>query len=226
MVKTEFWHLDSPDSTSRLAEWVDEEMDLETVTCPANSEHNRAGKRLTNLSVRVPEKAINDDFVWTWYSECLVQDRVLRLLRADGFTGFDVKPVKVTVKGANLLRPPTLWELTVAGWGGLATCESGVQLIEKCHACGHSVYSAPTEPAKLINSSSWDGSDLFIVWPLPAFVFITNRVAQVIRELELSGSIVRPLTDLRFSGTLTPGRLSDFMEKERVRQLGLSLEIE
>jgi hypothetical protein len=39
----------------------------------------------------------------------------------------------------------------------------------------------------LIDPAAWDGSDLFIVWPLPLFRFAGERLANILREEKLPG---------------------------------------
>jgi len=229
MVQTDFWNLRGPESTAKLAEWVSEEMDLETVTCPINDGHQRSGKRLTDLSIALPGGAVQD-VVWTWYSECLIQDHVLNLFKASGFTGYDVKPVKAKFKRASEHQPPRLWELIVTGWAGMASAESGIRLIERCEGCGHTVYSGSNNPGAVIDASHWDGSDFFMVWPLPGFILVTDRVAQVIRDNRLTGVVLKQLRDVDLSGgllgTLGGGRLSYWMSEERARELGAALGID
>ena len=223
-----FWRLTNSDSTARYAEWVRGEVRLERVTCAANEGHRRGGKRLTNLSVALRGRGV-EDFVWTWLSECLVQDRVLELFKASGFTGFDVKPVKAKFKRASAGDPPSLWELVVTGWAGMAPAETGIKLIEECRACGLLRYSGCPNPGRLIDAAQWDGSDFFMVWPLPKFIFISDRVAQMIRDRSLTGAVLKRPTDI-FSGLASgcgfgPGRLSHWMPEERARELGGALGI-
>lgn len=226
MEKPQFWSLDSPDSTARLAEWVDDEMDLESIVCPVHDGHQRAGKRLTDLSIALRGRVVQD-FVWTWYNECLIQDHVLDLFNKKKVTGFEVKPVKVKFKRKTDRKPPKLWELIVTGWAGIAPPTSGIKLIEHCDACGSMKYSGCTYPDKLIDVSQWDGSDVFVVWPATRYIFITDRVAQVISENRLCGAVLKQPGELRFSssGTLSSRRLSYWMPEARARELGESLGI-
>ncbi len=224
MAQMDFWNLRASESTARVAELVHEEMELEHVICPVDAGHRHAGKRLTNLSVALRGKGV-EDFVWTWYSECLVQDHVLELFKARRFTGFDVKPAKARFKHRSE-QARTLWELIVTGWAGMAPPESGIKLIEHCPACRHQVYSACTHAERLIVPSHWDGSDFFIVWPLPNFIFVTDRVAKVVRENRLKGAVLKQPNELDLSGGFTPGRLSYQMPPERARELGAALGID
>jgi hypothetical protein len=220
-VTTKFWQLSGPRSTARLAEWVPEEMDLETVVCPASIWHQRGGKRLTDLSIALRGKNDVQDFVWTWLSECLFQDRVLGLFRVELLTGFEVESVKARFKRWRPEEPPTLWELVVTGWAGVAPPESGIKLVTHCDACRHRTYSDFTNPEALIDESQWDGSDFFMVWPLPGFVFVSERAAQLIRRYELTGCVLEAVAQLKYDNTgLTPGRLSYWMPDTRAHELG------
>ncbi len=226
MTEPRFLCMYHPESTAKVAEWVHDEMDLEQVACPVDEHHRAGGRRLMNLSVMLPRRAV-DDFVWTWYSACLIQDHVLDLFRANGLSGYEVKPVKARFKSAGAEHPPRLWELVVTGWGGMASRESGIRLIENCPGCGKLVYSTCRHPEKLIDASQWDGSELFMVWPLPRFIFVAERVADLIRMNRLKGVVLKEPGELEFSsGGFGPGRLSYWMPEERARELGAPLGIE
>lgn len=187
MAKSHFWVLDSPPSLARLAEWVHDEVETESIICPANDGHQRGGRRLTNLSVTLSGHDV-EDIVWTWGGGPLLTDHVLELFRSAGFTGFRVKPVKAVFKRSKE-RPPRLWELVVTGWGGIAPPESGVRLLERCDACGLHYYSQWTKPDKLIDPAQWDGSDFFLVWL--GGTFVTQRVADLIRTERLTGVVLK-----------------------------------
>ncbi len=224
MTTIKIWELGSPKSQNRRAWWVSEEMKSEGVVCPANAGHRRGGKRLTDLSVSLPGKTV-EDFVWTWYSECLIQDHVLERFRAERFTGFEVKPVKARFKKIRDVEPPRLLELIVTGWGGLASLASGVKLTRCCDSCGDLTYSTFTDPKFLFDVSKWDGSDFFMIWPLPKFIFVTDRVAQFIREQRFSGVTLLGLDQLKPGDGFGPGRLSYWMPDARARELGKPLGI-
>ena len=106
---------------------------------------------------------------------------------------------------------------------------TAVRLIEACPSCGHLRYSACTNPGRLIDPGKWDGSDFFMVWPLPAYVFITERVALMIQENDLSGGVLKQVGKLVFSSGIgsgfSPGRLSYHMPEQRARELGQPLDI-
>lgn len=211
----------------RRAEW-DEGVSFEPIRCPLHPGHQRPGTRSPELRIVLPTGPIRD-FVWTGLGECLMQDEVLQLFRQEGITGFDVKPVHARIKGKSGATPPKLWEVVVTGWGGVAPPSSGVRLnaAKSCSACGLLVYSTFDDPSELIEASQWDGSDVFMVWPLPRYAFVTSRVSDLIRYHGLTGVDLEPVSDLRASGeTLTPGRLSRWMPEHRAREIGLPLGIE
>jgi len=199
-----FWCLSGPASLAKLAKWADE-MDYETtIVCPLRDGHQRAGRRMPNLSIILPGRA-TEDFVWTWQSECLLTDRTLDLLRSNGFAGFEVIPAKARFARADQ-PPPRLWELVVTGSAGVAPPESGIRFLEHCSGCNHSDYSACTHPEHLVDPSQWDGSDFFTVWPLGRYIFVTERVAARVRAEPLTGCVLERPADLDFSAVRT-GRI-------------------
>src|SRR5262245_34343349 len=223
-METKYLNLYGPDNNHKCAEWVEEEMDLESVLCPINKGHQHVGKRLTDLSVCLPDKHV-EDFVWTWLSESLIQDHVLSFLKKQHFTGFEVKPVKARFKRQSAESPPKLWELVVTGWGGLAPPESGIKLTYRCEACGYTRYSGFSRPEKLIDETQWDGSDFFIVWPLPKYIFVTNRVAQAIEHQGFTGAHFFAPADLKPTEGHAAAHLSHVMPEQRAREIGEPLGI-
>ena len=217
----QFWRLEPSPTHGKRAEWEHGRVALESIKCPVNAAHQHPGRRIGDLSIVIPDGKVGD-FIWTWYSECLVQDRTLGLMRALGLTGFEVRPVTARFE-RSAECPPTLWELILTGWGGVASPASGLQLdaAKSCSVCGHLVYSGLTNPDLLIGRNTWDGSDLFMVWPAPKFVFVTERVVNMLLEHRLSGACALRASELKLaSGELTPGRLSYSMPESRARELG------
>jgi len=76
------------------ADW-DKKLEFEIIfrNCPIDPKHRNA-IRTAGLKVELPSPKLGD-FIWTFYSECLITDHVLGLFNDAGFTGFDVKPVEV-----------------------------------------------------------------------------------------------------------------------------------
>lgn len=212
-------------------------MDLEQILCPAQEGHMRAGARIGNLSIKIPSKI--GDMIWTWYSEFMITDRVKNLFEEAGFTGYLLKPVTITgflgksrKKSLQMMEErelPVLWELVVTGWAGMAPRESGIKLLESesCPVCGMLRYSGLTDPTRLIDESQWDGSDFFMVWPMPRFIFVSEKVKKFIKANKLTGGSIVPVEKLGCTGDygFGPGRLSYCMPEDRAHLLGDSLGI-
>lgn len=219
------WCLDKPSRARQQAEWGDE-MDLEQILCPLSPGHQRGGKRVNDLKI-VLRKYQLDDFIWFDYaSECVIQDRVLRLFRENRVSGFEVRPVKSPFEQSGEV-PSALWELVVTGWASMAKRESGIQLDKSasCLECGYLRYTGLRNPEELIDRDQWDGSDFFMVWPLPRYVFVTERIVSLIRQHNVSGVHPRPVSELRKTDGFSPGRLHYYMPEDRARRLGEPLGI-
>jgi hypothetical protein len=222
--------------------------DWEGIKCPINNKgHQRAGKRIGRLRIDLPSSNI-PHFITTFLSDWIITNEVAKLFKKAGFTGYELKPVTVAkihkyykekdivlrnahpvllekvIRDRKPKPVPKLWELLVRGWGGMAPPESGIKLIESCEGCGHLVYSTFKDASKLIDVSKWDGSDFFMVWPLPRFIFVTERVADLIKKNKLKGVKLIPVVQLSDEdnslGKLSPGRLSRWMPEKRAHLLG------
>lgn len=186
-----------------VVEWANS-MDLPGIICPVNSGHQRAGNRVMDLTVILPSPRIGD-FIWTWYSEWLMTDRVLHLFQNAGFTGFEPRPVKVekvkrVKKGTEVSIPP-LWELKVTGKGGDTDPASGIRILETCDACSLIKYSS-FRNGLIVDENNWDGSDFFTVNGYPKFILVTERVKELIIREKLVNCALIPSHELRWdSGT-------------------------
>jgi len=110
----------------------------------------------------------------------------------------------------------------------MADERSGIREINRCTGCGYIRYSGISDPTHIIDSASWDGSDIFMVWPMPLFRFVTERFVEVVTNSGFTGvSFVQafPAPKRGVPGGFTPGRLSQFMPPDRARLLGKDLDI-
>lgn len=219
----EFWILSPPESSKKLATWT-AEMDFEdTIRCSSDPGHQRSGVRKPKLKVNLPAKCAQE-IIWTWYSECLITDRVLDVFRTHQFSGFCAKNAEGTIPDGSLIY---LNELIITGWGGMAQASSGIHLLEYCETCKHRVYSNLSDPSRLLDETQWDGSDFFLIWPMPRYVMITDRVRQAILDAKIIGARFTKIRDLKPKpeGTLTPGPLSHWFSPEQAERLGKLIRI-
>jgi len=201
----------------RRAEWADS-VKLESIICPLYPGHRRAGRRLTDLTIILPSPRVGD-FVWTWYSDCLITDWVLELFQRAGFTGFEVRPVTVErvkrLGKEGLEDIPRLWELVVTGRGGDARPESGIRVIYRCEACGLVEYSSYRNGI-LVDEDQWDGSDFFTVNGYPKFILVTERVKDLIIAHRLTNCALIPAEKLRWPKTVP--RTEDYYREKGLLQ--------
>ncbi|HEX2652929.1 MAG TPA: hypothetical protein VHN11_04685 [Xanthobacteraceae bacterium] len=219
---SQFWLLKPPPTQQPAKEAPG--VDHEIVTCSIRNDHGSGGRRISHLSVFLPKRC-SDDVIWTWFNDILVTQRVLDIFQKHKVTGYEIEPVKTAFAKRSETPPPTLFNLIVTGWGGIGK-NAGVTLTESCPGCGHRVYEI-AEPSRLADPSDWDGSDLFMVWPLPRFRFASDRLAQILIDERISGIklIPAPKIPMQSGEGASPGQLRYWMPEERARELQERFEI-
>jgi hypothetical protein len=174
-----------------------------------------------NLTVILPSPRIGD-FVWTWYSDCLITDRVLKLFQGAGFTGFEPRPVAVEkvqgVRKGTEFAIPTLWELTVAGLAGDADPASGIKVIEVCYGCHMTTYSS-FRNGIIVSKDNWDGSDFFVINGYPKCILVSERVKELIIYERLVNCALVVSTELQWNSGPRPEEVLELS-----RQLNTLLE--
>lgn len=192
------------------AEWLNDRIRTGTIVCPVNPGHQRAAPRQDDLVIVLDGPHVGD-FHWTWYGECMITDRTLRLLNAAGFTGFEVRPVTVgrikRPQSDNLKEIPRLWELIATGKGGNVSPESGIHLVSRCEGCGLVRYSSYGKGI-IVDGSMWDRSDFFSVYEYPGIRLITDKVKDFILNKHLTNCMLVPSEQLRWpKGVVKPEEL-------------------
>jgi hypothetical protein len=222
-MNTTFWLLDIPRNQPQAT--VAGDTKFEQITCPANEYHTRGGRRLGELRATINPAGIRD-FTWSWSHDILVSERILDVFLKHRVTGYEIQPAELSYSERSRGKPPVMYELIVTGWAGMASSAAGLTLANSCPACNHRNY-AIAEPSRLIDPASWDGSDLFIVWPLPLFRFVSDRLANILRDERIAGAKLVPAPEISFKrGNLaTPGRLLNWMPASRAHALGDKLGI-
>jgi hypothetical protein len=196
----------------------------EIIKCPLNPGHRR-GRRREKLDLVIPCSK-PPDFISDWMSNCVIQSSVLKVLTENKVTGFATRPARAAIEKTGLTLDVA--ELLETGWGGMADERSGIREKERCSGCGHIRYTEISDPKHIVNTTTWDGSDIFMVWPMPKYRFVTQRFVDLVRSAGFSGiSFVQAFPALRrgVSGGFTPGRLSHYMPMARARLLGEGLDI-
>jgi hypothetical protein len=199
--------------------------EMEKIRCPIKPAGHTRGRRSSALDMVVPCDPA-PDVIFTWMSECLIQEPVRVIFESEGLTGFSALPARAYTKRTG--APIPVHELAVTGWGGMAPEASGIREVERCPGCGHLHYSRLEAPEKLIDPKNWDGSDFFMIWPLPRFRFVTGRVVETCQRHGVTGvSFTQnwPRARTKRIG-YSPGRLSYYMPQERAHLLGDALGIE
>lgn len=126
------------------------------------------------------------DVVWTTFpSPLLLNRRVVQVLRDNGFTGFDVSPVELTVKNSDVIREFDF--LRVFGRCG-AIDDRLSPTVEKVYPAG----IFPVLKGMYFDPESWDGSDIFMPTGPTGFVLVTEKVKRAltkakVRNIQLRG---------------------------------------
>src|SRR5205823_1838317 len=158
--------------------------------CPLKPDHSTQQRWQRPLKVVGPVVAMTD-LEWTVYSDIIIRDDIAAALRAARFSGAEYYPVELFTTTESPFGGRAV-ELRVFGWGGVAPPESGVRVLDECPHCKRQVFSGYSNPTKLFRIEEWDGSDFFIIWPLPRYVMVTERVRDHIQKAGFTGVRVRP----------------------------------
>jgi hypothetical protein len=175
------------------------------------------GEPRKDLSIILPSPKVGD-FVWTWYSDCLVTDSILSLLRESGFTGFDARPIivekikRLSRRRINEEAIPPLWELPIRGKGGDAAPESGIYVYEYEEAGEIRKAYSSFRNGIIVDEDNWDGSDFFTVNGYPKYILITERVKEFIIDRRLTNCSIIPSDKLEWESGI---RGEDSVQKRR-----------
>ena len=148
--------------------------DWESITCPKDPRHQRAGKRITDLFVKQVNK-IEYDLSSTFLSDIIISDKLLDIFKKQNVKGYNIKPIKIR-KSKKILKNE-YYELIVTGKGTLDLSKSGISLVTNCKYCGLVQYSSFHNGLII---KSWDKSDIFITPEYPKYVLITERLKDIL----------------------------------------------
>jgi hypothetical protein len=221
-----YFNLHRPDSELLLGEDENYRKRLHT-SCPISSEHSDGSRRTAPLSVTLKHNRREEMMIWCWVEGQVIHKQLVTEFERHGFTGYRTRQAEVRFKDG--LVSTDYQELVVTGWAGVASPESGIQVKKSCPACCWKQYTGIANYETLIDWTRWTGEDFFIVWPLPKFVLITERVAMYFLESGIKSFSLKTLDDfdrpVGASG-FTVGRLSDFLPEDLAIKYGRPLGIE
>lgn len=154
--------------------------DWDSIVCSVNAGHQRAGKRITGLSLDVVSCRVTD-FSSTMLGDVVITHRVREALEAADLTGFTLRHADVSKvpRRCDRAKLPKLWEFVVVGRGGPAHPDSGIEKLFECPGCGLVRYSA-FKNGIIVDTSSYDGSDFFTVMEYPKYILVSERAKGVI----------------------------------------------
>jgi hypothetical protein len=229
---TEYFRLHGPPS-DRLSAFDTVEDPYEVSLCPVTSgiHQHRSIRRRGDLALEVKHRKRDQLMIWS-FSQPVVHASLLAEFAARGFTGYRLRPAAVRFRDGYLSQD--YQELCVTGWAGLARPESGIRLLEDCPGCSYRKYSGLEDASRLIDWSQWTGADFFIVWPMPGYLLITRRVADLLASLAVKSYGLDTLSNRGESSVqarirrlgFTVGRLSQVFPEDLAEKYGSPLGLE
>lgn len=183
----DFFILSHPDNWSdrKFAEYPEGIDQLPpSIKCPKSIGHTRVGGlRTSKLFAVLPN--CYDDIIWTWYGDCLVTNKVTKLLENHKITSYRLEQIVIT-KDKRKKDKPELKELIATGKGGHIHPSSGYKILEVCDACGNEKIQH-AKAGLIVDESQWDHSDIFILDEYPKRILVTQRVKNLFEENKISG---------------------------------------
>ena len=221
-----YFNLHRPHSELLLGDSEGEEL-YESSSCPITTEHVDGRRRVSPLSVTLKHSLRDEMMIWCWVEGLVIHERLLDGIKQQGFSGYRTQAASVRFRDGQLSNE--YHEFIVAGWAGVATAESGVRVEKSCPGCHWKRYSAIANYESLIDWSQWTGDDFFIVWHLPRFILITERVAHWLLTQNVKSCALRGLDDCDHpvgSSGFTVGRLSSYIPEDLAIKYGGPLGLE
>ena len=237
MNMTVYFHLAKPQGEGLYADRMkgSPKPEQEIRWCPLTknktdgTRHLDGSRRISDLALQVTHNDRRETMIWSWMSECLIHESLLEEFRRAKLTGVRTRPAEVRFKDGVVSRDYN--EMVVTGWAGLARPESGIRVEKSCPACHWKTYSPLKNAEEVIDWSQWSGDDFFIVWPMPSYILITERVAELLLRLDVQSLELRGLEDSRRSivvdgAGFCVARLSNFMPEDLAIKYGRPLGLE
>jgi hypothetical protein len=207
---------------ARQGSWLD----VDRGTCPINPSHMPGRRRWNEIFVEVSHNKREETIIWT-IGDCLFHESLLAEFERKGFTGYRPLPAKVRFRDGSV--SDQYREIIVTGWAGVAHPDSGFRLVEVCPVCRSQTYHHAGVVKQLVDWSQWTGDHFFRVWPLAKLVFVTDEVAEFLkqsapRSFELYPAEKTP--KLRWLGQIVVDPLSGHFPKDLAIKYGRLLGLE
>jgi hypothetical protein len=197
------------------------------VPCPITEEHLDGDRRNGLMSLKVAHSRHDELMIWGWIESYVVHQKLLAEYEAQGFTGYRTKPATVCFRDGFISTEYR--EFIVTGWAGVAAPESGIRVERSCPACHWKHYSPISNYDKLIDWNQWSGEDFFMVWPMPRFILVTERVAALLRKHKSRAFQLVKLGNenpLVVNSGFSVARLSNFLPEDLANKYGKHLDLE
>lgn len=189
-----FWVLDHP--ANRLDDCIyatisgrEDKLTWQSSTCP-NCGRSKFIQQVRDLSIEL-NGSVLFDFVWTDSPDVIISARLMSLMNRSHLTGFAFRGVDVvawwrkdpaTREIVDWLRrntAPELFQMVVLGKGGSILPRTKSHIESACVVCGTRTHE-PLEEGILVDSSQWDGSDVFVMQEFPGYILVTEKIVQLL----------------------------------------------
>lgn len=177
--------------------------------CPTCG-HSKFTRQVRDLSVELYGSVLCD-FVWTDSPDILVRAALMDLLRNSPLTGFAFRNINVvawwqtdpttqeTIDWLIGNTAPELFQVLVLGKGGSILLQNKPRIESACAICGTLIY-APLEKGILVDSSQWDGSDVFVMQEFPGYILVTERFLRFLTAHQVQNYIAIPADEFSMIG--------------------------
>lgn len=226
MSTNDYYYIESIYSDRFYGDGNESYSNREHTPCTITRKHLDGSHRVGQLNLQMHHNDRREWIIWSMAGTVIRQD-MLKEFDKEKFSGFRTEPATVRFRDGTISQDYR--EFIITGWAGIARPESGVKIRQDCPGCHWKTYTAIKDPEKLIDWSQWSGEDFFVVWPLPLFMFVTERVANWFKAKKSRRYSVRGPGDrgeLIGGSGFTVARLSNYMPIDLALKYGRPLGLE
>ncbi len=154
-----------------------------------------------------------------------VSDTLLNIFRDAKITGYEVVAADARIPFPHNPERTKFWQLVVTGWGGSASPLSGIAEIDR-NRFGNHKYTPCTNVKMILDPGQHDGSDLFLVWPLPTKVWVSSKLKTLLHTNGIKHFDLSPVESHRFERLdedpigFGPKPLACYLPPDRATEVG------